>query len=338
MMVNFCVARSRRKHGFTLVELLVVIAIIAILVALLLPAVQAAREAARRTSCTNKEKQVGLAILNYENTHGKFPEGCTGWNTAKNSWVGHTAFFLILPYLEEEIIHDQINLEQRAQDAPNTRVTAQQIASYQCPSDNAKGRKFRLSSSSGFSRSNYALCYGPTWVYPPGASMPQWGPPDRPDEELENGAPFRHELARKMRNFSDGTSTTVMVSELLSGQVDKYSGQPADIRGCWAFAFIGDHYEHHETPNSSAPDELRSAFCIAGDDRFSDPHPCVVIGTASNGDPDVLQRCVARSHHPGGVNCLYVDGHVTFIDDGIDFLLWQSLSTIRGEEVISDGG
>ena len=62
-----------KARGFTLVELLVVIAIIGVLVALLLPAIQAAREAARRNSCTNKLKQIGLALLNHENTYKKFP-------------------------------------------------------------------------------------------------------------------------------------------------------------------------------------------------------------------------------------------------------------------------
>ena len=65
--------RRSRHRGFTLVELLVVIAIIGILVALLLPAIQAAREAARRTQCTNKMKQLGLAMLNYESARKQLP-------------------------------------------------------------------------------------------------------------------------------------------------------------------------------------------------------------------------------------------------------------------------
>ncbi|MEM9659738.1 MAG: DUF1559 domain-containing protein, partial [Planctomycetota bacterium] len=86
----------RRVSAFTLVELLVVIAIIGVLVALLLPAVQAAREAARRTSCNNNLKQLGLAIISYEDSHDTFPQVRT-----HNANTGITWAVEILPYLEQ---------------------------------------------------------------------------------------------------------------------------------------------------------------------------------------------------------------------------------------------
>ncbi|MBR2585234.1 MAG: DUF1559 domain-containing protein, partial [Thermoguttaceae bacterium] len=73
------------KKGFSLVELIVVIAIIGLLIGLTIPAVQAAREAARRAQCGNNLKQLGLAVLNYHDTLGAFPAGC--WGSERSTCV-----------------------------------------------------------------------------------------------------------------------------------------------------------------------------------------------------------------------------------------------------------
>ena len=102
---------SNSRIGFTLVELLVVIAIIGILVALLMPAVQAAREAARRISCSNNMKQMGLALKLYDAAHsGYYPVGAAG-----NS--RHGLFTHMLPYIEQGNIHDQLDLKTCGQDS-----------------------------------------------------------------------------------------------------------------------------------------------------------------------------------------------------------------------------
>lgn len=118
--------RDRRSAGFTLVELLVVIAIIGILVALLLPAVQSAREAARRMQCGNQLKQLGLALHNFESTYKRFPPAGTGyaWCAAppgkgEASIYNANGLLLLLPYLEQQALHDRFNLKEATADAPS---------------------------------------------------------------------------------------------------------------------------------------------------------------------------------------------------------------------------
>ena len=110
-------SRRYRLCGFTLVELLVVIAIIGILVALLLPAIQAAREAARRTSCLNNMKQLGLATLNYETAKKKLPPSKWRESVPNPSGFGaivveHSTISYLLSYMEESAIADQWTFKQ----------------------------------------------------------------------------------------------------------------------------------------------------------------------------------------------------------------------------------
>src|SRR3954468_6179422 len=85
----------QRRAGFTLVELLVVIAIIGVLVALLLPAVQVAREAARRTSCQNNLRQLGMGLVTFHDANNGFPPGRVNASAISCSWPP-----FVLPYIE----------------------------------------------------------------------------------------------------------------------------------------------------------------------------------------------------------------------------------------------
>ncbi|MEZ6092338.1 MAG: DUF1559 domain-containing protein [Pirellulaceae bacterium] len=133
--------RRRSRHhriAFTLVELLVVIAIIGILVGLLLPAVQAAREAARRMSCGNNLKQLGLALHNYHDTHLKFPPSMIYDANPANSrfWSWEVQ---LLPQFEQENVYDGMNLNIDGLNAANASVNEPYISLLlpvlQCPSD-----------------------------------------------------------------------------------------------------------------------------------------------------------------------------------------------------------
>ena len=326
--------------GFTLVELLVVIAIIAILVALLLPAVQAAREAARRIQCTNNLKQVGIALHNFHDNRSKFPIGNMGWFKSNgqpaSQWLGHTAFVQLLPFLERASTEDLLNYDIRwshdprsGESAHNTHVHNKQIPVYQCASDNTKGRSLWFywgPPSFRFSRSNYVVCYGTSTLHPNDTRQYQSGACRTKDAcNHDTDGAFREGQARKLRSLVDGTAQTILVSEVIAGRDDDDSDQ-FDLRGLWAQVLMGAVYMHRNTPNSTVGDALPNGHC-------STLYPKLPCTPESRGEWS--WNATARSWHPGGVNAVYADGHVSFHSDSIDLLLWQALSTIAGGEAIS---
>lgn len=123
----------KKRPAFTLVELLVVIAIIGILIALLLPAVQAAREAARRGSCKNNLRQMGLALQNYHSAVGAFPPGVLGTSGNANQ-LNHTWMTMVLNYAEQTSIHQTYDFRVRFDNAKNAAAVLVKVPIYMCPS------------------------------------------------------------------------------------------------------------------------------------------------------------------------------------------------------------
>jgi prepilin-type N-terminal cleavage/methylation domain-containing protein/prepilin-type processing-associated H-X9-DG protein len=325
------VKSNSRPHGFTLVELLVVITIIGILIALLLPAVQAAREAARRMQCTNNLKQIGLALATYENTAGAFPIGVywsscpigSGANGPNGQCGGRNGWIVaILPYVELQNVYNSLNLipatGHSIGDANNAVIYRTIIPTYRCPSD------VDMPASNGQSRSNYAGCFSPDgWLVEKDA-YPTRMNYDNPSGNPATGkAMFNWNISRTTADVRDGTSHTVVVSEVLAG--DMTTGH-SDVRGSWWNEW-GYSYSNRNTPNSPIPDAIWSVvagapynFCVSTLDK-----PCDGSATLWS-----AETYAARSHHAGGVNACLVDGSVQFVSDQVNLFVWRALGSING--------
>ncbi|MCG8652852.1 MAG: DUF1559 domain-containing protein, partial [Pirellulales bacterium] len=233
---------SRQRSGFTLVELLVVIAIIGVLVGLLLPAVQAAREAARRMSCSNNFKQIGLGLQNYHSAYKRFPQNCGGtWDGAHQdnnfdlSWlVGLT------PFVEQQALWEQIsnplninrNGSVRTPPWPamgpkpwdtNYRPWLTQVTTYRCPSDPAMPR------SNLVAFSNYACCTGDALFEQQHSGVNSNGVPhenvnsDWGEEKASRWARgvFQARHFTRFRDILDGTANTIAAGEIAVYNLDR---------------------------------------------------------------------------------------------------------------------
>ncbi|MEN6497982.1 MAG: DUF1559 domain-containing protein [Thermoguttaceae bacterium] len=297
------------KRAFTLVELLVVIAIIGILIALLLPAVQAAREAARRMTCSNNLRQLGVACHNYHDVNNSLPIG--GFSCCWGTWK-----VPLLMFLEQKnlyVKYDQAKFidGHRYSDSVNREVVAASIDAYQCPSDIPRTPISTIRSH------NYAANYGNT-TYTQTATY---------KGVTFAGAPFMTAggnttatVCYKFRDILDGLSNTLLFGEVIQG-----SG--SDLRG---FSWWSDAagFETYLAPNSPLPDRIYDiGYC-----NKTDPmNPPCDVSTS-----DWPTMFASRSRHPGGVQVSLCDGSVRFISESIEINTWRALSTTRGGETLKE--
>ena len=320
------------KSGFTLVELLVVIAIIGILIGMLLPAVQQVREAARRTQCGNNIRQYALALINYESAHNRFPKGIDGTDTIG---LGATAQVFTLAFMEQAALESGWNYSARA--LSSISVTCKEIPSFICPSDDAAGRLVATTSASNlFSRSNYANCFGSNTMLADQAGERIWREHTGSNVDYTTDGAFGIESKTTFGSFVDGSSNSALVSEVLSGKDDDgtdgpTAGQTAtstfvvDVRGVWSLFLPGTSwYSHLNTPNGGA-----DASAVGGAGRtwsVNETIPWMPVIPA--GDYHEY-HAAARSAHLGGVNVAYGDGHVEFVTDTIDSVVWMNIGSIN---------
>ncbi|TWT76344.1 hypothetical protein CA13_68380 [Planctomycetes bacterium CA13] len=237
-----------KHHAFTLVELLVVIAIIGVLVGLLLPAVQAAREAARRMSCSNNVKQIGLGIHNYHSAYKQMPQHGSGtgsrvtvgagtqfWNNNQTKSLERLSMLVpLLPFIEQQALWEQIvnpngynaNGSVRANPwpamGPTPNVTAYgpwmaEIPTYRCPSDPGVGLPAN-------GRTNYAACLGDSIVVSSFGNKTAWLAKNQ-NFALEARASargaFTSKQVQRFRDILDGLANTIVAGEIATDLGDR---------------------------------------------------------------------------------------------------------------------
>ncbi len=329
----------RRPRGFTLIELLVVIAIIAILIALLLPAVQQAREAARRSTCKNQMKQLGLALHNYHDTHRVFPMGCS-WGAKPNWRVS------ILPFIDQGPLYNQLDMAsgQFYSHSPNndplwgfsgnTIMRDLIIPLYSCPSSPYPHINTAVSSYVHQSMTvDYVGISGATPDPAGRTSMCTGDFLGGSSSNCKNGLLPPYE-SKRMRDCTDGTSNTIIVAEQ-SGRVNNKEIS-ANALGAWhGYANISSSTWNAGTtlPLSGVSGTIYPAGITTV--RYA-PNAYAVSGAPSPAATPHSANTIINSFHTGGIHALMADGAVRFIGDNINFTTLRQLCAANDGEVIGE--
>ena len=343
--------QSRGRKAFTLVELLVVIAIIGVMVGLLLPAVQAAREAARRMSCGNNVKQLGLGLHNYQAAYNRLPMQLGGTKTFDGNSTTTNRLYLsylvgVLPFVEQQALWEQISNPSNQGGTWNAMgptpwqtgyvpwVT--EVAGFRCPSDPGKG------TTTG--RSNYAACLGDA------ADKVNWGGKNEVDVYETVGTSFTHQdwvMTRSrstdrgvfrgrhvtaLRDILDGTANTIMAGEIATslGQRETIA-DVGDLAGPYsgATAVVPSALTQPTIVDPARPQFYLTGLTIrnARGDRWADgrlnytgfqtilPPNSPSTTTANDNSEGIFS---AASRHQGGAHVLMADGAVKFITSSVE--------------------
>jgi prepilin-type N-terminal cleavage/methylation domain-containing protein/prepilin-type processing-associated H-X9-DG protein len=337
---------SKSRNGFTLVELLVVIAIIGTLVALLLPAIQSAREAARRTSCTNNLKNLGIAILNFHDSHRKLPTSNRApgvVNSPRFAWAT-----LLLPYFEEQNTFDRYDFAKNwsyptavaPKATPNFQIVGTRLTVFECPSvpEDARLDGDLQYWSQGFADWNASRCAAPADYVPFTQVEQRLADLSLVDNVSDKTGMMIRNTVATLKHVTDGTSKTIMLAESAGRPyVYRKSGRVGDLAtnrvngGGWCrpaseIGLDGSSYDGTSFPGPCAINCANGEDYLKGGSDDKGIVPLAFYGT--NGTSETF------AFHPSGANILFGDGSVHFLAEQIDIRIYAALVTRKGQEAV----